>query len=180
MYLTFLSCSFAAVSCSSLSDSEVYLESFQSKNIVLNAKQETEDWLVGLSYYTPEFMALNENKNNQSLEFDKILQEYSGVEYYKLKLQHRQRDNKLSKDLLDSFPFKFNDRISLVTKQDTLKSELYHYESDLSGQNIYTFLLAFQPILKQDRNIFIKDFEGKDINLKIAQSEINKIPKLKL
>jgi len=155
-------------SCHSLSDSELYLESFQSINIDLNDSQETQKWSISLNYYTPEFMTLNELKNDQSIEFKKTLEEYSGVI-----LRH-----KPSQDFVNSFPFKFNESVGLISPHDTLKSELYHFESDLSGQNIYTFLLAFQPMSQIDRNLVIRNLDGMDVNLSIAQSEINKIPKL--
>ena len=74
----------------------------------------------------------------------------------------------------------FFDKTGTLTEDQLTISELYHFESDLSGQNIYTFLLAFQPLSQIDRNFIILNVEGENVNLGIAQSEINKIPKLTL
>jgi len=156
-----------------------YIDYFNENQVSLTQRHSSLKWDYELKFYSPEYMAIQEfyQKGEPVDDLNSLVNEYSGVEYYKLILHSKSRIKK--EEILSLFPFKFQNQIGLLIAQDTVSPLMYHYEASLAGQNLHTFLLAFEPN-RFDRKVVIKDLENKSVELVIYQSEISKIPKLNL
>ena len=143
-----------------------------------------EDWKISLQYRTKEFMALIEKgKYIMSIDdFDNVVSEYEGHEYYLLKFQYEGEPGlkKVVKDSLNRFfQFDFKSSISCVISTDTLNPSMYHYETGGAIDQEYRILLAFEEKVLSNRQILIGSLIRDRLKIEISEKALINLPNLK-
>lgn len=156
------------------------------------------DITIDLQYKPIPFVIANELRQNkiQKKVFDKRKEELSGAQYFTLKLKvDPTKATDITKYNVDNIArhqerlyylsYQMQNDIQLVEGNDTLSTQLYHFERSYDIAPHRTFVLAFNAneINKGKDKTFILDseqFGTGPIKIKFAAKDLTNLPTLKL
>jgi len=173
----------ATLSCQNyrLSPSE-YIQYCNDPENKLIAHQVTDSFEYFIQYRTPEYMAIMElDKSNNPAQLKSSIHEYHGLEYYVLKIKHREV-SRLEKSNMNYMSFDFQQSIRMVSL-DSIRPVLFQFENTQGISPYYTFSIGFDSSLDSltDRTIRIDHFKNdKPVVFTIPIQTIRNIPKLKI
>lgn len=139
-----------------------YVAWVEDKNNGLKVEKEIDEFTYSLQYKPFEYVALMELKNDAvgSLELNKKIEEYDGLQYYTFRISTDSRMELLKKNLNEAndyygriqyFSFDMQKDLKLIEGKDTLDCVLFHFERVYGLAPYATFVLGF-PLTKGTSN----------------------------
>lgn len=138
----------------------------------------------------------NDFQDIPSTLYESRFKELDGLEYFDLRIEKKEQNGDLLKlvsgdysgydALVKYYSFKVGDDISLMSNQDTIKCEFFHFERTYGSVPYLSFVIAF-PKTNEIKNstelVFVLNdrvFNKGLIKFSYSQQELTNIPKLKL
>jgi hypothetical protein len=147
-----------------------------------------------LTYLPVDWLALQETTTDNALDFNKIRETYSGMEYYRLRvslagaqgdiLQYQATSQEEYYQRVEYFSFGMQQDLRMLNGQDTLPCKLFHFERNYGAAPFADFMIGFEDREgnKSDRVLIYNDrvYSTSIFQLSIPAENIQNIPKLKL
>ena len=173
-----------------------YISWVKNSNNHLNKNKTIQDIRYGINYLPLDYMLCNELKKTRvsEKELEQLKQEYSGMEYFELKIEALGFNDELAKYQLQS-QGQYQERIKYLAfdmqKDIFLKTDdnrqvpckLYHFERTYGVTPHSTFLLGFSKediAISKERTIVIDDklFNKGLVKFNWTELALNNVPKL--
>jgi hypothetical protein len=159
-----------------------YLSYCNSSENGLIVNTETDSFKYSLQYRTPVYQALIESGINYKKEqLGKLVEEYSGLEYYLLTIQSKSMQSKAEPNL-KYLSFDLQNAISLWAT-DTLNPVMFQFENSSGVSPLKKFSLAFEIPRDSiiDRQLIIDHYlNDQRVQLLIPGSAIQNLPNIRL
>lgn len=167
-----------------------YVAWVEDKNNGLKVEKEIEEFTYLLQYKPFEYVALMELKKETvgSLELNKKIEEYDGLQYYTFRISTDSRMELLKKNLNEAndyygriqyFSFDMQKDLKLIEGKDTLDCVLFHFERVYGLAPYATFVLGF-PLTEGTNNktLFYDEqiFGAGKIFLTVQSKNCKKLP----
>lgn len=162
----------------------------EDKNNGLKVEKTIEEFTYTLQYKPTEYVALMELKKDsvRSLELNKKMEEYDGLQYYTFRISTDSRMELLKKNLKEGndyygriqyFSFDMQKDLKLIDGKDTLDCVLFHFERVYGLAPYATFVLGF-PLTEGTNNktLFYDEqiFGAGKIYLTVQSKNCKKLP----
>lgn len=162
----------------------------EDKNNGLKVEKTIEEFTYTLQYKPTEYVALMELKKDsvRSLELNKKMEEYDGLQYYTFRISTDSRMELLKKNLKEGndyygriqyFSFDMQKDLKLIDGKDTLDCVLFHFERVYGLAPYATFVLGFPPTEGTNNKTLFYDeqiFGAGKIYLTVQSKNCKKLP----
>jgi hypothetical protein len=195
LYGLIILCTFFFFSCRNELKPKEYVNWIKNKQKGLLVEKEKDSYLFRLQFKPEEYMALIETRGENTVDtsFQKVLENYSGMEYYDFMIAVKNSNNEVMKydikspteyfEKVDYMAFKMQNRFTLIADKDTLPCKLFHFERNYNTSPESHFSLGFEVPKNgvANRKLIYNDeiFGVNEIELEIQGESISKLPKLK-
>lgn len=167
----------------------------QANGLVVEKK--IDNYSFTLQYKPAKYQAVKSWMNNPNTKFPALVQEYSGMQQFNLKIDAGGSQEFLRTDIgstnefferVDYFNGRAQEDIKLIDGNDTLTCVLYHFERSFNAAPYCTLILGF-PLSKKGKVGEINDkilvFNDQvlnvgKINIGISGADINKLQSKKI